>query len=134
MAAYNTEYQTHYLNVAYTPNKAIGLMIAAEVAQKVGRGESFGSYPADTLFNDFRVSYVQDLSELNDGEKFYYSNTTQTRPKDVSQLRAIAGCGKSPVVNYEGTGVYWLDRLEEGVWRLEVMPDAVQVRGHHRPL
>ena len=62
------------------------------------------------------------LSELNDGEKFYYSNTTQTRPKDISQLRAIAGCGKSPVVNYEGTGVYWLDRLEEGVWRLEVMP------------
>ena len=127
MAAYNTEYQTHYLNVAYTPNKAIGLMIAAEAAQKVGRGESFGNYPADTLFNDFRVSYVQDLSELNDGEKFYYSNTTQTRPKDISQLRAIAGCGKSPVVNYEGTGVYWLDRLEEGVWRLEVMPDAVQV-------
>ena len=70
MAAYNTEYQTHYLNVAYTPNKAIGLMIAAEAAQKVGRGESFGNYPADTLFNDFRVSYVQDLSELNDGEKF----------------------------------------------------------------
>ena len=34
MAAYNTEYQTHYLNVAYTPNKAIGLMIAAEAAQK----------------------------------------------------------------------------------------------------
>ena len=31
------------------------------------------------------------------------------------------------MVNYEGTGVYWLDRLEEGVWRLEVMPDAVQV-------
>ena len=30
-------------------------------------------------------------------------------------------------MNYEGTGVYWLDRLEEGVWRLEVMPDAVQV-------
>lgn len=127
MAAYNTEYQTHYLNVAYTPNKALGLMIAAEVAQKVGRGESFGGYPADTLFNDFRVSYVQDLSELNDGEKFYYSNTTQTLPKDVSRLRAIAGCGSSPVVRYEGTGAYWIDKLEDGVWRLEVMPDVVQV-------
>lgn len=127
MAAYNTEYQTHYLNVAYTPNKALGLMIAAEVAQQVGRGESFGTYPADTLFGDFRVSYTQDLSELNDGEKFYYSNTTHTRPKDASQLRAIAGCGSSPVVSYEGTGVYWIDKLEDGVWRLEVLPDAVQV-------
>jgi len=127
MAVYNTEYQTHYLNVAYTPNKAIGLMIAAEVAQRVGRGESFGSYPADTLFGDFRVSYMQNLSELNDGEKFYYSNTTQTRPKDARRLRAIAGCGSSPVVAYEGTGVYWIDKLENGIWRLEVMPDAVQV-------
>lgn len=125
MAAYNTEYQTHYLNVAYTPGKALGLMIAAEVAQQVGRGESFGSYPADTLFGDFRVSYAQDLSELNDGEKFYYSNTTQTRPRDASRLRAVAGCGNSPVVSYEGTGVYWLDKLEDGTWRLEVLPDAV---------
>lgn len=127
MAAYNTEYQTHYLNVAYTPNKALGLMIAAEAAQRVGRGENFGSYPADTLFNDFRVSYAQDLSELNDGEKFYYSNTTQTQPKNASRLRAIAGCGNSAIVRYEGTGVYWIDKLENGVWRLEVMPDVVPV-------
>lgn len=126
MAAYNTEYQTHYLNVSYTPGKAVGLMIAAEVAQAVGRGESFGTYPADTLFRDFRVSYAQDLSELNNGELFYYSNTTQTQPKDAVRLRAIAGCGSSPVVRYEGTGIYWIDRLDEGVWRLEVMPDVVQ--------
>ncbi len=125
MAAYNTEYQTHYLNVAYTPNKAIGLMIASEAAQQVKRGETFGTYPADTVFHDFRVSAACDLSELNDGEKFYYSNTTHTQPKNVSQLCAIAGCGSSPVVGYEGTGVYWLDKLEEGIWRLEVMPDAV---------
>lgn len=127
MAAYNTEYQTHYLNVAYTPGKAIGLMIAAEVAQAVGRGETFGSYPADTLFHDCRVSYANDLSEWNDGEKFYYSNTTTTRPKAINRLQSIAGCGSSPVVRYEGTGIYWIDRLEAGVWRLEVMPDAVVV-------
>ena len=127
MAAYNTEYQTHYLNTAYTPGKAIGLMIAAEVAKSVKRGEQFPAYPADTLFHDFRVSYAEDLSELNNGEKFYYSNHTRTQPKDATRLEAIAGCGSSPVVRYEGTGLYWLDRLEEGVWRLEVMPDVIQV-------
>ena len=125
MAAYNTEYQTHFLNVAYTPGKAVGLMVAAEVAQAVGRGERFAPYPADTLFHDFRVSYAHDLAELNDGRKFFYSNDTQTTPKDPAGLQAIVGCGSSPVVQYEGTGVYWIDRLEEGVWRLEVMPDAV---------
>ncbi|MDO4164752.1 MAG: hypothetical protein Q4D56_10275 [Bacteroides sp.] len=125
MAAYNTEYQTHYLNAAYTPGKAVGLMIAARVAQAVGRGETFGSYPADTLFSHCRVSAAQDLSEWNDGEAFYYSNNTRTQPKDAARLQAVAGRGSSPVVSYEGTGMYWLDRLEEGVWRLEVMPDAV---------
>ena len=33
MARFNTEYQTHYLNLAYTPQKAIGMKIAAKVMQ-----------------------------------------------------------------------------------------------------
>lgn len=127
MAYANTEYQTHFLNLAYTPGKAISMKIAAEVAQSVRKGDSFGSYPADTLFKDFRVSYSQDLSELNRPTAFFYSNNTQTQPVAPRELQAVAGCGSSPVVSYEGTGAYFLDKLEEGVWRLEVMPDAVQV-------
>lgn len=30
-------------------------------------------------------------------------------------------------IRYEGTGAYFMDCLEPGVWRLEVMPDAVVV-------
>lgn len=127
MAWSNSEYQTHFLNLAYTPNKAISMKIAAEVAYTVPRNQSYGTYPNDTIFGDFRVSYSQDLSELNDGKRFYYSNHTQTSPKDVEQLQAIAGCGSSPIVQYEGTGAYFIDRLEGGVWRLEVMPDAVNI-------
>jgi hypothetical protein len=40
----------------------------------------------------------------------------------------VAGVGSSPVVAYQGLGAYFLDKLEDGVWRLEVMPDAVQIR------
>lgn len=128
LAFANTEYQTHFLNLAYTPNKAISMKIAAEAARSLKRGESYGSYPQDTIFgNGFRVSYAEDLSELNNGEKFYYSNQTHTPPKDASKLVSIAGCGSSPIVDYEGTGAYFIDCLESGVWRLEVMPDAVVV-------
>ncbi|HEX8904124.1 MAG TPA: hypothetical protein VF771_04740, partial [Longimicrobiaceae bacterium] len=35
--------------------------------------------------------------------------------------------GSSPVVAYEGEGIYFLDRVREGVWRLELYPDAVDV-------
>ena len=128
LAFANTEYQTHFLNLAYTPNKAISMKIAAEAARSLKRGESYGSYPQDTIFgNGFRVSYAEDLSELNNGEKFYYSNQTNTPPKDASKLVSIAGCGSSPIVDYEGTGAYFIDCLESGIWRLKVMPDAVVV-------
>lgn len=127
MAFANTEYQTHYLNLAYTPQKAISMKIAAETARTLPRNQSFGSYPQDTLFGDFRVSYAQDLSELNNGTLFFYSNSTRTKPKEAQTLQSIAGCGTSPVAKYEGTGAYFIDRLEDGLWRLEVMPDAVVV-------
>lgn len=124
----NTEYQTHFLNLAYTPRKALSMKIAAEAARTLKRGETYGTYPQDTLFgNGFRVSYAEDLSELDNGTLFYYSNTTATRPRSAEKLRAVAGCGSSPVVRYEGTGAYFIDRLQPGVWRLEVMPDAIVV-------
>lgn len=124
----NTEYQTHFLNLAYTPAKAISLLIAAKVFHRVPRGKSYGSYPADTLFDAFRVSYAEDLSEMNTDREFYYSNTTTTRPLDAARLQHVAGVGSSPVAAYTGYGAYFLDQLESGVWRLEVMPDALFVR------
>ncbi len=127
MARFNTEYQTHYLNLAYTPQKALSIKIAAEAAYALPRNASYGAYPQDTVFGPFRVSYVDDLSELNTPEKFFYSNHTHTQPVAIDRLQAVAGYGNSPLVTYEGSGAYFLDRLEDGLWRLEVMPDAVPV-------
>lgn len=127
MAWANTEYQTHFLNLAYTPQKAISMKIAAEVVQEIPLYTSYGGYPADTLFGNFRVSYQEDLSEMNTPAKFYYSGTTSTQPVQPEKLESITGYGNSPVIQYDGTGAYFLDKLSEGIWRLEVMPDAVQV-------
>ncbi|WP_246000425.1 cellulase family glycosylhydrolase [Pontibacter diazotrophicus] len=124
----NTEYQTHYLNLAYTPSKAVSYMIASEAFHKLPRLKNYGTYPLDTVFDVFRVSYKENLSEMNAPQKFYYSNTTRTKPASVSRLTQIAGVGSSPVVEYKGTGAYFIDKLENGVWRLEVMPDAIHVR------
>lgn len=124
----NTEYQTHYLNLAYTPSKAISLLIASKAFHQLPRLKSYGSYPADSLFGDFRVSYRNGLSEMNSDTAFYYSATTGTTPKSSEKLKHIAGVGSSPVVQYGGTGAYFLDRLEDGIWRLEVMPDAIHIR------
>lgn len=127
MAAGNTEYNTHYMNLAYTPQKALALMIASEVFHRIPMYKDFGTYPENTTFEDFRVSYKENLTELNLPKKFIYTNNTETVPKDVSELEQIAGCGDSEVVEYEGKGAYFLDKLKNGIWRLEVMPDAVLV-------
>lgn len=127
IAESNTEYQTHYMNLVYTPSKAISLMIAGEVMRNVRRGETFGEYPADTTFSHCVVSYKCDLSVWNSGDKYINSNTTDVAPKEIKQLTQIAGVGSSPIVTYEGRGAYFLDKLEDGIWRLEIMPDAVVV-------
>ena len=123
----NTEYQTHYLNLAYTPAKAISLLIAAKAFHQLPRGKSYGTYPIDTVFDAFRVSYREQLSEMNTDEEFYYTSSTSTKPKNGAKLKHIAGTGSSLMVQYEGTGAYFLDKVADGAWRLEVFPDAVTV-------
>jgi hypothetical protein len=124
----NTNYETHYLNLAYTPGKAVGMRIAAEVFRRVPLRQRFDAYPADTVFGDFVLSHQRDLALLNAEDEFLHTNGTSAAPRNEHALQHLAGVGSSPVVSYPGTGAYFLDRLEDGVWRLEVMPDAIQVQ------
>ena len=121
----NTEYQTHYLNLLYTPAKAVSMKIAAQAAYSIPRNKKFPKYPNDTIFGDFTVSYNRDLSLMNSAEKFLYSGTNDEKPVNIKKLCEVTGCGSSRVVKYSGTGVYFLDKVSKGVWRLEVMPDVV---------
>jgi hypothetical protein len=104
------------------------MLIASKVFHTTPRLKNYGVYPADSVFDAFRVSYKESLSEMNTAEEFYYSNSTKTKPVNVPKLQHIAGVGSSPLVTYNGLGAYFLDKLEDGSWRLEVMPDAIHIR------
>jgi hypothetical protein len=127
-APYNLGWQTHFLNLVYSPRKALSAVIAAEAARVLPRYSRWGDYPANCHFGPFRVSAEEDSSEMVTAEQFLYANDTATVPPDPAALRRVAGCGSSAVVQYEGTGTYFLDRVKPGVWRLELYPDVVQVR------
>lgn len=120
----NTEYQTHYLNLAYTPAKAISLMIASKIFHAMPAYKDYGSFPANTSFAGFKLDHQRAAAEMNTPEAFYYTSGTSTKPVNLTTLRHIAGVGSSSVLSYKGNGAYFLDRLKEGVWRLEVMPDV----------
>jgi len=131
VADVNLEYKTHFVSLPYAPKRSMGMVIASEVFHRVPLRKSFGRYPDNTSFDVFRVSYEDDLAEMVTDEKFLYTNNTTTTPPDPGKLQQVAGTGTSPVVNYNGTGAYFLDRLGEGVWRLEVMPDVLWVGDPH---
>jgi len=127
VAPFNMGWHTHYLNLVYVPNQAVSFLIANEAFHRLPRLETYGAYPKSNRFGPFRVSYEDDLSEMVTERAFLYSNDTATSPPSPEKLERIVGCGSSPIVDYEGTGGYFLDRLGDGLWRLEVYPDAVWV-------
>jgi hypothetical protein len=129
----NTEYPTHFLNLLYTPSKAISLFIASGVFHSLPLGKSFGSYPANNKFGNFHVDFENDLSIMNSDTSFYYSNSTNDVPVNPSALKHIAGCGNSSLVKYDGTGAYFLDKLIDGVWKLEVYPDVLWLNDPFKP-
>jgi hypothetical protein len=127
-APFNLGWQTHFLNLVHTPKKAVSAVIAAEAMKRLPRMRSYGRYPDNSTFGDFRVSYAGDMSELNADDAFMNAGATTTEPRNQKSLKRIVGFGSSPIVDYEGTGAYFLDKVRDGVWRLEVYPDEVLVR------
>ncbi|NWF88898.1 MAG: hypothetical protein HXY50_05475 [Ignavibacteriaceae bacterium] len=127
IAQYNAEYPTHYLNLLYTPQKAISFLISSTIFVE----ESLLNKTLDStsvIMGDAFSDYSHDLSLLNESKKFYYSGNTNAAPADVNNLENIAGYGSSSIIKYEGRGAYFIDKIEQDLWKLEVFPDAVWLK------
>lgn len=132
-ASRNLGWQTHDLNLVYTPRKAMSAIVAAEAMRRLPRMHDWGAYPRNTRFGDFHVAADENLGELVARDAFLYAGSTRSAPPDPAALRRVAGYGNSSVVTYGGEGIYFLDRVRKGVWRLELYPDAVPVRDPFEP-
>ena len=128
LASNNQNWQTHYLNLLYTPGKAMAFAIAAEVFRRIPRHFQYGKYPESCTFGNFRLSYEKDLAEMVTETDFLYTNDTETVPPNLQALKRVWGVGSSPLVRYSGTGAYFLDKQDTGDWLLEVYPDALIVK------
>ena len=125
LAPFNTNYGTHYMSLPYAPQKALSLKIASALFH---HQPVYGD--SDKYLN---ISYDKDLVEYISPSVYYHSNSTESEPSNIKSLKEIAGWGNSPLVKYDGTGAYFLDEVEKGVWRLEVMPDAYWVEDPYGP-
>ena len=121
----NVSYKTHYLNLVYTPEKAISLAIAAEAFRRLPRGTPFASADNDMSFPPFRVNAESNLSEMVTRTDLLYTATPVSPIPAPAELRRVWGCGASPVVASTGNGCYFLDRATKGVWRLQLYPSVM---------
>lgn len=133
LADTNVNWMTHYLNLVYAPAKAISFAIAARAFYDLPPGVSFGDYPESNRFGPFRVDFEAGMSEMLGERHFMHTGPTESRPPAPESLEHIWGVGASPLVSYDGTGAYFLDRLAPGLWRLEIYPDAVWVNDPYGP-
>ena len=86
MAHANTEYNTHYMNLAYAPQKALALMISGKVFHEVPMNKDWGTYPQNLKFLDFLISYPDDLAFYNSSKEFIYTNSNSESPKRIRSL------------------------------------------------
>lgn len=128
-APWNLGWQTHLLNLVFTPKKAISALIAAKAMEALPRGKDWGNYPHNSAFGPVTVDWKGDRSIYYDGKTLLYSNSLpadfEVEPHTLTQL---AGTGSSSLFTYGGSGAYFLDKLADGVWMLEIYPGANQLQ------
>lgn len=123
----NPCYKTHYLHLIYTPEKALSLAIAAEAFRRLPRRTSYEPAENEIVFPPFRVNAAANLSEMVTETDYLYTAKPLTLPPAPEKLRRVWGCGASSVASSDGTGAYFLDRIEAGVWRLQVFPSVMPI-------
>jgi hypothetical protein len=126
-APYTLSWQTHFVNLVHTPRQAMSGVIASEAMDRLPAGQTYGDYAQATHFGDFWVDYDTDASGLSAEDAYMNAGDTRVAVKAGAKLTRVAGVGSSPVVSYEGTGAYFLDKIRDGVWRLEVYPDQIYI-------
>lgn len=121
----NLGWETQYTNMVYTPRKAVSSMIAAEILRRMIPGEKNPYFPKNNRFGEFQLDYDTNVSLLNSDTHFYHSGSVSVEPKNPASLTYIAAVGSSPIVEYGGNGIYFLDKNSDGSWTLELYPDII---------
>ena len=118
---------SHVFNLKTTPAKAAAFAVASKVFQNTPILQNYHlESPSNFQSQNFSYSLKKNRSIYSDDSYFFYSNdvldmgkmTTSKSPKE------IFGYGKSPLVNYEGTGTYQL-KISEKEIIVHIQPDVV---------
>ncbi|VGO13034.1 hypothetical protein PDESU_01588 [Pontiella desulfatans] len=119
----------HNLNLKTTPKKAASYIVAGQVFRQLSRGFEFKTLSdVHDVFDTAALSYEHDVSIIGTPDLFIHSGGVSWCPVEVPSVPArIIGYGSSPLVSYQGRGLYMID-IEPRTVRIELYPHARFIR------
>ena len=112
---------SHVFNLKTTPRKASSFMVAKQQFKDVPTTYSYESRSSAVLHGGHLI-----YSGWSDNDDWSLS----VLGKDRKSPSTITGVGNSPFVNYEGSGLYFIESSENGGLRLNILPDVEFLRPH----
>ena len=116
---------SHVFNLKTTPRKAASFMVAKQQFKDVPTTYSYESrssavlHEGHLIYSGWSCNNDWSLSVLGKEKKSPFS---------------LTGVGNSPFVNYEGSGLYFIELSEQGGLRLSIMPNVEFIRPHWKEL
>ncbi len=122
---------SHHLNLYCTPQKAASFAIASEIFRATPRLAPYPTQSTDELsFDGCTVSAPKNLSILTTDNALMHSRPVADLPEPTRAIpRRILAVGSSPLVTFEGTGIYRMDITDHHI-DLAINPDAAFVLPH----
>ncbi len=121
---------SHHLSLTSTPKKAAAYAIAGEVFRSL---PIYHEYDTETttekVADNFMYSYEKDLSIFSSEQMYSYSGDVSPDdfPQPVKGVDHILGLGSSPVVSYDGTGIYSVHISDNSI-SIELEPNTEQLK------
>ena len=116
---------SHVFNLKTTPRKAASFMVAKQQFKDVPTTYSYESRSSAVL-HDHKLIY-SGWSESADWSRSVFG-------VDSASPQSIIGVGDSHFVGYKGSGLYFVEPVENDALRLTIMPDVEFIRPHWKEL
>ena len=118
VAQYNPGWLVHYLNLEHTPNKAAAFAAAGEIFRRDIPGDKLTKETEQWTGSDFTITRKPGNVDFYNGRIFRYAASTSRNLGDVSHLEIISGRENSQIVECNGNGSYYLQKIDNNHWQL----------------
>jgi hypothetical protein len=121
---------SHHLSLTSTPGKAAAYAVAGELFRNRSLYHEYDTdSPVEKQTSDYMYSYKRDLSAYSSSDVYIHAGdmTGDNGLQPKAGVKKVIGFGSSPLVNYDGNGIYSIDISEDEI-NIEIQPNTEQLK------